>query len=628
MAEDFELNDKIKRYEQILEGTNIGTWEWNIQTGETILNERWAEIIGYSLQELGKTDITTWTKLVHPHDLVISDNALEAHIKGEEEFYFCETRMRHKNGQWVWILDRGKVVSWTEDGKPQWMAGSHQDITERKNREFMLQRYSDLLEKSNEAARIGTWEVDLEKLETHWSKVTREIHEVDNSIDYPIQDAINFFPEGESRNTITRLFNEAVEKGKPYDAELQIVTGLGNIKWVRAIGIPEMAGDECKRVYGLFQDITEKNRMHQQLVLQERQFRNTFEHAPNGIAMVGIDGKWLMVNKSLCDMLGYSERELMELTFADITHEEDISPDWDLVNEILAGKRESYQMEKRYIHKDGYIVWALLAVSLVRDDNGEPLHFISQINDISYQKKSQEEIQHLLDTTREQNARLFNFAHIVSHNLRSHVGNFSMLLELILLEAPDCAENEFFPLLQHSAESLHETIGYLNEVVAVNSPEESEMHPLDLSRFVDKALKDLNAQLMEIDAVIDNQVEENIMVYGIPAYLDSILLNFLSNTIKYRSKERKLKVRITARPVQENKFLELTIQDNGLGINLSLHGSKLFGMFKTFHGNEDAKGVGLFISKSQIEAMGGKVEVESEENKGASFKVYLKYAGH
>ncbi|MBI1221349.1 MAG: PAS domain S-box protein [Bacteroidetes bacterium] len=620
------LEGRIKRYEQILQGTHIGTWEWNVQTGETILNERWAEIIGFKLKDFGNTTINTWLNFVHPQDSAASDRALEAHFKGETEFYECEARMRHKNGHWVWVLDRGKVVSWTKDGKPEWMAGSHQDITERKNREEMLVRYSDLLDKSNEAAKIGTWELDLETLLVHWSRVSREIYEVEGEHDIPLKSNIDFFRQGGNRQAIIRLLNEAIEFGRPFDKELEIISQLGNKRWVRAIGIPEMSGAECKRVYGLFQDITEKNLMHQELVLQEQQFRNTFDNAPNGIALVGLDGRWLRVNKSLCDMLGYSPDELMALRFEDITFSEDIGPDWQLVHELLEGKRENYQIEKRYIHKNGYFVWALLAVSLIRSEKGEPLHFVSQINDISIQKNSQLEIQQLLDTTREQNARLLNFAHIVSHNLRSHVGNFSMLLELFSTEAPECTNNDFFPLLQHSADSLHETIGYLNDVVAVNEPSEEDMKEINLLDFVRKALLDLSTQISKDKAQVNVKIPENTMVLGIPAYVDSILLNFISNAIKYSSKDRKLKIDLHLdEPVGD--YHVLRIRDNGLGIDLNAHGKKLFGMFKTFHGNSDAKGVGLFLSKSQIEAMGGKVDVESEVDKGTIFKIYLRNAG-
>ena len=130
-----ELRHERERLAGILRGTRSGTWEWNVQTGETIFNERWAEIIGYKLEELSPVSIDTWIKYTHPDDLKASDEMLQKHFNGELDYYDCECRMKHKDGRWIWILDRGKVISWTTDGKPLWMYGSHTDITERKRME-------------------------------------------------------------------------------------------------------------------------------------------------------------------------------------------------------------------------------------------------------------------------------------------------------------------------------------------------------------------------------------------------------------------------------------------------------------------------------------------------------------
>ncbi len=130
-----KLRDEHWRLESIIEGTNIGTWEWNVQTGATEFNERWAEIIGYTLAELAPTTITTWQKFTHPDDLPKVTHLLERHFSGELPYYHCELRMQHKDGHWVWILDRGRVMTRTEDGRPAMMFGTHADITERKQAE-------------------------------------------------------------------------------------------------------------------------------------------------------------------------------------------------------------------------------------------------------------------------------------------------------------------------------------------------------------------------------------------------------------------------------------------------------------------------------------------------------------
>ncbi|KEA63783.1 diguanylate cyclase [Marinobacterium lacunae] len=124
--------------QNVIDGTNVGTWEWHVQTGKTVFNERWAEIIGYTLEELEPVSIDTWLKFTHPDDLERSGDALQRHFSGEEPYYECEARMRHRDGHWVWVLDRGKVFTWDADGKPQTMFGTHQDITERRQAEEQL----------------------------------------------------------------------------------------------------------------------------------------------------------------------------------------------------------------------------------------------------------------------------------------------------------------------------------------------------------------------------------------------------------------------------------------------------------------------------------------------------------
>jgi diguanylate cyclase (GGDEF)-like protein/PAS domain S-box-containing protein len=127
-----------QRLAAIIRGTNVGTWEWNIQTGETVFNERWASIVGYTLDEISPTSIETWMKFAHPEDLKESTELLEKHFSGELEYYECEARMKHRNGKWIWVLDRGKVATWTSDGKPLLMSGTHKDITEQKEREAQI----------------------------------------------------------------------------------------------------------------------------------------------------------------------------------------------------------------------------------------------------------------------------------------------------------------------------------------------------------------------------------------------------------------------------------------------------------------------------------------------------------
>jgi PAS domain S-box-containing protein len=140
------------RLAAILEGTNVGTWEWNVQTGQTVFNERWAEMIGYTLDELSPTTIETWAEHCHPDDLAESNERLQAHFRGESAYYEFEARIRHRDGHWVWVLDRGKVSTWDDAGQPVLMSGTHHEITSQKRAEHELRALNEHLEQQTRLA--------------------------------------------------------------------------------------------------------------------------------------------------------------------------------------------------------------------------------------------------------------------------------------------------------------------------------------------------------------------------------------------------------------------------------------------------------------------------------------------
>ncbi|TVQ24413.1 MAG: PAS domain S-box protein, partial [Spirochaetaceae bacterium] len=148
---DATLRSERQRLQGIIDGTNVGTWEWNVQTGETVFNDRWADIVGYTLDEISPVSIATWERFTHPDDLAESARRLEEHFAGRSDFYEAECRMHHRDGRWVWVVDRGRVVSWTSDGRPILMMGTHQDITARKEAERVLrereERFRSLLDR-------------------------------------------------------------------------------------------------------------------------------------------------------------------------------------------------------------------------------------------------------------------------------------------------------------------------------------------------------------------------------------------------------------------------------------------------------------------------------------------------
>ncbi|TKT89305.1 sensor histidine kinase [Dyadobacter frigoris] len=737
-----DLQERINRLENIIRASELGTWEWNIQTNEVVYNEHWAAILGYRLEELMPVVKDRWQKLIYPDDLISSATALDDHLNGKTSSYQTEVRLRHKSGHWVWVLDKGKIVSRDDEGKPEWIMGSHQDISGRKTSELLLEQHKELLQITKQAALIGSWELDLRLTKITWSAVTISIHETPAHYDPEFRDLKRFYSSAGNALQIVHAINKAKKDSKSFDMEFQILTQERNLKWVRLIGVPFYENNKCIRISGLIQDIDQKNKMFAELALQEEQFRQTFEHAANGMALLSLSGNWLRVNKSLCELLGYSQQELLQLTFQDITYKDDLEEDLGLVKELLDGRIKNYNMEKRYFDKSGSIVWVLLSVSMVRNDQGEPLYFISQINnitqrkllelrlqktndrlkaildastqvgiveteldgtikifnigaqnllcyseaelvgrstteifypkeqileravsinsnvdvkgfellvsgvdslnfdtrewtyirkdksqfsvsvtvtavrdylgrpngylfvffDISRLKEAEMNVKALLEMAQHQNRRLLDFANIVSHNLRSNAGNITMLLE-------------------QSAHNLLSTIGNLKDIVSVNFSTEKNAACLNILKFIEQCLGNLSAFILESNTLVTLDVSRDLQITGTAAYLESILINLLSNAIKYRSAIRPLHIFVSAR--RAGSFVEICIRDNGRGIDLKTYRDKVFGLYNTFHGNKDAQGIGLFITKSQIESMGGTIDLVSEHDVGTTFTISL-----
>jgi signal transduction histidine kinase len=242
--------------------------------------------------------------------------------------------------------------------------------------------------------------------------------------------------------------------------------------------------------------------------------------------------------------------------------------------------------------------------------------------DITNIKEAEEDLNNSLHLVKEQNKRLLNFSYIVSHNLRSHTSNIKSIVSLVETEETEEERHEMMNLLRTVSNSLDETMDHLNDVININTNINLVTKPLRLNQYIDTVKSILSDQILLTQASIIIDIPDDLMVNYNPAYLQSVLYNLISNAIRYRHSDRKLI--ITLKWMEENNQNVLEVSDNGIGIDLIKNGDKIFGMYKTFSSNIDSKGIGLFITRNQIEAMGGSITVASEPTVGTTFKIYIK----
>lgn len=255
-----EVKSQKERLTNIIEGTNVGTWEWNVQSGQTIFNKQWASIIGYSLEEIQPTTIETWLQYVHPEDLKKSDLMLQKHFNGELQHYSIECRMKHRNGYWVWVFDRGKVVSWTNDGKPLWMFGTHQDITEAKLAEMRLLKSEEKLLEAERIAKIGNLTLNIQTQRWTGSQGLYEIFDMPSSYNNTIDALTNLLHADFKASSEEYLRTNILQNHEEIDLEVKIVTSKNQIeKWVHAKGYLNFdSNSKPFKIFCSVQDITEQ----------------------------------------------------------------------------------------------------------------------------------------------------------------------------------------------------------------------------------------------------------------------------------------------------------------------------------------------------------------------------------
>ncbi|MET3600096.1 PAS domain-containing protein [Martelella mangrovi] len=397
-AGESEIHDRPiaerRRLELIIEATQSGTWEWNIGTGELRLNHEWAHIIGYEPEDLEPTDLQTWQDRIHPDDLAGHEENLAMHLRGETDSYDYEARLRHRSGHWIWVAARGRVLAWTDSGSPEWMFGTLQDITSRREAEEELRKNRTFLERTGQIAGIGGWEVDLVNQTIFWSDETCRIHGVEPGYSPTMEKALSFYPP-QARAQIEEAVANGISTGTPWDERLPLIRADGRQIWVRAAGSAQFdGGQDPVRLVGAFQDVTEQTL--QRLELEKLNERMVIA-SENG--RIGVWDANLVTGKThysdiWCALIGYRPDEISSDgdEWLKFLHPDDAERALNADVAHIRGDAPYFEEEFRMRHKDGRWIWILDRGRVVqRDENNNPLRMIGTHTDITARKHAEEE---------------------------------------------------------------------------------------------------------------------------------------------------------------------------------------------------------------------------------------------
>lgn len=372
--------------------------------------------------------------------------------------------------------------------------------------------------------------------------------------------------------------------------------------------------------YGITKDITTERQSFEEIHHLKEQIESLFNAIPSMIFVKDGKGKYVMANQAAKDFFDPDDGKLIGKTDIDLGVPVERAEKYlETERQVIKTKKPAFNREEKTIQQDGTEQWHQTTKVPFAKTKDDETTVLSLVTDVTKRVEYEVELAESLQTISKQNERLSNFAHIVSHNLRNHAGGISLLVELIEDANSETEKKELHELLGKASERLNETIADLNDIIDRQSKVEAELKNIDFRETINGIKDVLKTEIRRNNVIIEEDIEDNLMFKYSPAYLESIVLNLISNAIKYRCTDKRPIIKLKA--WKENGRAQFVVQDNGRGIDLEKYGDKIFGMYKTFHNNENSKGIGLYITKNQIEALGGSIHVESTPNVGSTFTV-------
>lgn len=623
---ELTLEHQRTRLESIIRGTHIGTWEWNVQTGETLFNARWASIVGYSLEELAPISIDTWTNLTHPDDLAESGQKLQQHFSGELDYYDCKCRMRHKEGHWVWVHDRGQLISRTAEGDPLWMSGTHADITAEMDRDQKVSQarayLRAVIDASTEVAVITT---DLQGTITLFNSGAEKL------LGYSAEEMV-----GQLTPAVFHLAKEVEQRGQALSLEKgYAVSGLEvffcNVRsgggetlpwtYVQKDGSHRLVNltitgirdeeNQLSGYLGVATDITDLIQTTRALQKSESRFRSMVSNLPGAVYRCNNDSDWTMsyLSEEIQRITGYPATDFINnrvRSYASIVHPADLHITYSAASQIA--HRKAYEASYRIMHADGHEVWVREKGRGEYDNQGELLWLGGFIWDATEQQR--------IDQLKNQ------FVSTVSHELRtpltSITGSLALINNGVLGQVPENMRK----LLQIAQSNSTQLTNLINDLLDMDKLEAGKLRfnlqPQPLTPLLLKALESNASYAVQFQVTLELGHVDPVWVNVDALRLGQILNNYLSNAIKF-SHPRGV-VRVEARYAEGKVRIRVT--DTGLGIAADFQ-HRVFSKFAQADATDTRQrggtGLGLAICRELAERMQGQLGFESEAGQGSSF---------
>jgi signal transduction histidine kinase len=401
---------------------------------------------------------------------------------------------------------------------------------------------------------------------------------------------------------------------------IRLLTKRKGFRWFEST-VKRWGDKNEPKITGTIVDVHDFKLLELQAGRNDFLFKETIKIAKIGGWEIDVRSRTVTLSREAYDIFELQDKVKLTIeeviSFFDPENREAMS----LAIENIIKYSQPFDLELQFRTARNNQIWLRSKGIAVIDEYGQCITARCVFQNIDYIKNKELDVENAVGLLSDQNKRLQNFAYIVSHNLRSHTGNLQFMVNLHdQTDEPD-DKKEIFSHIKSISESLKTTIDHLSEIVKIQTEIGKERKRIDFETAFKNVLSALENNIEASQALIEYDFSKCPDVNYIPAYLESIFQNLLTNSLKYKQPGRRPVIKCTSAKDGQNVYLYF--EDNGLGIDMERFGDSVFGMYKTFHNHPEAKGIGLFITRNQIEALGGSISVESKVNDGTKFTIKL-----
>ncbi len=535
-----------------------------------------------------------------------------------------------EGAQWILVAGSARANFPTGDDRLLLSIAANQAamLLQRKQAEVALRRSEALLTEAQKLAHVGSWNWNLACDNVAWSDEQYRIFGL-----APQAMAMNFdrvvslvYPD--DRTTVRAVVAKALRDGKPFEYSMRALHPDGAIRMLQARGQVEVdENGQPIRMFGTVQDVTERARAEELMRESELRFRGTFENAAVGIAHRDLTGRWLRINETFCDIVGFAREQLLGMSFQDITHPDDLASEQTHDQRLCEGRVPRYSIEKRYVRSNGNAVWVNLSASLQRDAVGNPSYVITVIEDISERKRLEADLREAKAFADKANRAKDEFLANVSHEIRTPLNAILGMAELVLGSPLAIDQRQDIETLKSAGEGLLEVINDLLDISKIEAGKiELYAETFSLRTAVRDTLRPLafraRQKALELSDFVQADVPDELV--GDVGRLRQVLINLVDNAIKFTERGKvSVCVEMTDEAVADDELsLRFVVSDTGIGISRD----KQAIVFEAFQ-QEDTSitrkyggtGLGLTIAARLVALMGGELSVVSEPGRGSTF---------